>query len=274
MGAFLGVPIIVRGIAWGNLYLAEKEGGGAFTEADEESAVMLADSAAIAVGHARSVDRERLRQSIESSERERGRWARELHDETLQGLGALRVALASALRTGRNYEEVVSEAVAQLGDEIERLRGLITDLRPASLSQIGLGAALEALAHRVSARSRTPVKTVLAMAYESGDAESRLARDLEDAIYRVAQEGVTNAAKHARASEIELRVIERENGIEVTVRDDGVGFDPAGDALGYGLAGIRERVELLQGSVTLESAPGDGTTLRASFPVRRESGLA
>src|SRR6266487_5452590 len=111
MAAFLGVPVMIRGVAWGNLYLSEKKGGGTFSEADEEAAIILAGWAAIAIDHARSVDRARLRQSIDSAEHERGRWARELHDETLQGLGALRVALASALRTGGDYEAVVTDAV-------------------------------------------------------------------------------------------------------------------------------------------------------------------
>jgi signal transduction histidine kinase len=268
MGAFLGVPVMIRGVAWGNLYLTEKREGGTFTEADEEAAVVLADFAAIAIDHSRSVDRARLRQSMESAEHERTRWARELHDETLQGLGALRVALASALRTGGDYEGVVSEAVAQLGEEIRKLRGLITDLRPASLDQIGLQPALEDLARRASEQNRVKVTTVVALAYEAGDADDRLPRELEQTIYRVAQEGVTNAIKHAHATVVEVKVVERDSGVVVTVTDDGVGFDPIEVTSGYGLTGIRERAELARGSIELESAPGAGTTLTARLPVR------
>jgi signal transduction histidine kinase len=268
MGAFLGVPVMIRDVAWGNLYLTEKLGGGTFTEADEEAAVILADFAAIAVDHSRSVDRARLRQSIESAEHERGRWARELHDETLQGLGALRVALASALRTGGDYESVVSEAVAQLGEEIRKLRGLITDLRPASLDQIGLQAALEDLARRASEQSRVKVTTVVALAYEAGDADARLPREFEQTIYRIAQEGVMNAIKHAHATRVEVRLVERDSEVAITVIDDGVGFDPIEVTSGYGLAGIRERADLARGSVQLESAAGAGTTLTARLPIR------
>jgi two-component system, NarL family, sensor histidine kinase DevS len=269
MHSFLGLPVMIRDVAWGNLYLAERRDGSEFTEADEVSAVMLADCAAIAIDHSRSVDRARLRQSIESAEQERGRWARELHDETLQGLGALRVTLASALRIGTDYERVVAEAVAQLGDEITKLRGLITDLRPASLNELGLQAALEALAHRVSARNGLQVKTVVALAFEVGAERERLDRDLEEAIYRVAQEGLTNAVKHGHASEVEIKVIERVREVRLTVTDDGLGFDPAADRPGYGLAGIRERVTLLGGNSRVESAPGRGTTLKATFPATR-----
>jgi signal transduction histidine kinase len=269
MGAFLGVPVVIRGVAWGNLYLTEKLDGGAFTEADEESAVILADSAAVAIDHSRSVDRARLRQSIQSAEHERGRWARELHDETLQGLGALRVALASALRTSGDYEDVVSDAVTQLGEEIRKLRALITDLRPASLDQIGLQAALEDLARRASERNGVNVVTVVALAYEGGDASERLPRELEQAIYRIAQEGVTNAIKHAHPTRVEVKVVERDNELAVTVIDDGVGFDPTEATSGYGLAGIRERAELARGWVRVESDRGAGTTVTATLPLRR-----
>ncbi len=99
MRTFLGVPIVIRGRAFGNLYLTEKQGG-AFDEADEQATIILAEWAAIAIDNAKSVAEDRLKGSIEASERERGRWARELHDETLQALGALRVLLSAALRRG------------------------------------------------------------------------------------------------------------------------------------------------------------------------------
>ena len=90
---------------------------------------------------------DRVRDGIEASERERGRWARELHDETLQALGAMRMLLSSALRSGEpEREQALRDAVAQLGSEIDKLRALITELRPAALDQIGLAPAIEALA--------------------------------------------------------------------------------------------------------------------------------
>ncbi len=272
MDTFLGVPIAIRGTAWGNLYLTEKAGGGPFTAADEEAVVILADCAAIAIDHSRSVDRARLRQSIESAEHERGRWARELHDETLQGLGALRVVLASALRTGTEYEEAITAAVAQLSDEIRKLRGLISDLRPASLDEIGLQAALEGLAERVAMRDDVEVDAVVALAFEVGAEHEPLDPGVEEAIYRVAQEGLTNAVKHAHADRVGVNVIERAREVVLTISDEGRGFDTGAATSGYGLTGIRERVELLGGSVVVESAIGQGTTITATFPALRAEG--
>ena len=124
MRSFLGVPIVIGGEAFGNLYLTEKEGGD-FDEVDEESVIILADWAAIAIANARSVARDRLRRTMEASERERKFWARELHDETLQGLAALRVLLGSALRVGtpEAMTRAMTQATDELGGEIDNLRG-------------------------------------------------------------------------------------------------------------------------------------------------------
>ncbi len=269
MHTFLGVPIMIRGVSWGNLYLAEKASGEPFTEADEESAIMLADSAAIAVGHAGSIDRARLQQSIESAERERSRWARELHDETLQGLGALRLSLSSALRTGSGYEEAVAGAVAQLTEEIAKLRGLIVDLRPASLDEIGLQSALETLIERTAARSGIEIEAVIALAFEAGAEDERLDRRVDEAVYRVVQEALTNAVKHAHADHAVVRVVERAREITLTVSDDGRGFEPKTVRAGFGLSGIRERAEILGGAIDIDSTPGAGTTVTGTFPALR-----
>lgn len=267
MSTFLGVPILVRGEAWGNLYLTEKEGG-AFNEADEESAVILAEWAAIAIENARSVAEDRLRRSIESSERERGRWGRELHDETLQGLGAMRVLLASALRRGAEpgLERAVGEAVAQLAEEIEKLRGLISELRPAALDEIGLETALEGLAERSAARAGLDVRIEFSWPQPGSSTGGGLDRELENAIYRVVQEALTNAARHARAERVDIRLRERDGRLELAIEDDGVGFDPRARHEGFGLRGMRERIALLGGRLEVSSEPGAGTRLEAIFP--------
>ena len=121
--------------------------GPEFDEEDERLLAAFAASAAAAVSTAKSVAEERLRHSIDASERERRRWARELHDDTLQSLGAMRVVLASAMRSGSPevLRGTVERAVEQLGDGIAALRGLIAELRPAALDELGLGAAIEGL---------------------------------------------------------------------------------------------------------------------------------
>src|SRR5262249_7286461 len=122
-----------------------------FSPDDEDLLKSFAASAATAVANAQSVAEERLRQSMEAAERERQRWARELHDETLQGLASLVIGLRSARRSGEQaaQEEAMDVAVSQLQDEIRNLRALITHLRPAVLDDIGVQAAIEALVDRL-----------------------------------------------------------------------------------------------------------------------------
>ena len=269
MRTFLGVPITVRGHAWGNLYLTEKQGDDEFDEADEESAVVLADWAAIAIANARSVAEDRLRRTMEASERERRHWARELHDETLQGLGAIRVLLASALRRGppEALNDAVGEAVAELAGEIDKLRALITELRPAALDELGLTAAIEALTERSSLTAGLEIHSDLGL--ERGGSSDPLSPELESTVYRLVQEALTNVVKHARAERVDLRVRKENGRIEVNVRDDGVGFDPAARPPGFGLIGMGERLTIVGGTLEIDSSPGKGTELRAQLPLSR-----
>jgi signal transduction histidine kinase len=265
MSTLLGVPILIRGQAYGNLYLTEKRDG-QFDELDEESIVVLADWAAIALDNARSIAEDRLRRTMEASERERKYWARELHDETLQGLGALRLLLASALRRGtpEALTEAVQDAVDELLAEIDKLRAVITELRPAALDELGLAAAIEALAERSSVSGLEVTGDVT---LGKGGDGTRLSPELESTVYRLVQEALTNVVKHARARRAEIRVSSRENTIQVEVSDDGVGFDPDVRAPGFGLTGMRERLELVGGRLEISSAVGRGTTLRAELPL-------
>jgi len=274
MKTFLGVPILIRGQAYGNLYLTEKRGGN-FDEADEESVVILAEWAAIAIENARSVAEDRLRRTMEASERERGHWARELHDETLQGLGALRVLLASALRRGspETLSRAVSEAVDELAAEIDKLRALITELRPAALDELGLTAAIEALAERSSATGGIEIRGEVSLDPD-GDSGERLSPELESTVYLLVQEALTNVVKHARAERVDLRVAAADGRITVEVRDDGVGFDPAAATSGFGLIGMRERLAITGGNLEISSSPGQGTELRAELPLAADSGAA
>jgi two-component system, NarL family, sensor histidine kinase DevS len=266
MGSFLGVPILIGGEAFGNLYLTEKEGGD-FNEVDEESVIILAEWAAIAIANARSVARDRLRRTMEASERERKFWARELHDETLQGLAALRVLLGSGLRVGtpEAMARAITQATDELGGEIDKLRALITELRPAALDELGLMAAIEALTERSAVTAGLDIKTEFAIPETWG--RERLDPELESTLYRLVQEALTNVVKHARAERVDLLVSMNGHAVTVSVRDDGVGFDPATTSEGFGLVGMRERLELVGGHVQVSSAPGQGTEVRAELPV-------
>jgi signal transduction histidine kinase len=263
------VPLAFRGRPLGLIATFDRIAGGPeFSAEDERLMLAFAASAATAVATAKSVFEDRVRDSIEASERERGRWARELHDETLQALGAMRMLLSSALKAGEEArEQAVRDAVAQLGDEIDKVRALITELRPAALDQIGLQPAIEALALHVEKTQGLDVEAEITLAHGSGGSPERLEPELENTVYRVVQEALTNVAKHARAEHVRVRVAESERrSIEIEIADDGVGFDPGSAGGGFGLLGMRERVELAGGRIEITSSPGAGTTLVVSIP--------
>jgi signal transduction histidine kinase len=254
--AAIVVPLAFHGHVLGVLVAVDRLSDGPDFDADDEELVAaVAASAATALATAQSVAHERLRNSIEAAEQARGRWARELHDETLQGLVGLRMLLSSARRTGSS--EDLAEAIDHTKREIQNLRGLISELRPAALDELGLGAAIETLALRGGSAAGLSVTTRVALP----DRE-RLAPETESTIYRLVQEALTNAAKHAGAEQVTISVA-RENGtVEVVVEDDGQGFDPAAPTSGLGLVGMRERVELTGGSLSISSRPGTRVSAR------------
>lgn len=259
MKTFLGVPITIRGERWGNLYLTEKSGGREFDEADERAAEVLAEWAAVAIGNARSVAADRLRLAMEAAEQERVQWARELHDETLQGLAAIRLMLAAGHRAGGEaLEAAIARSLEQIDAEIAVTRELISDLRPDSLSELGIRAALAGLGRRLGKRHPD---TSIEVEVEPRAGEG-LPEGLGVAIYRVAQEAITNAIKHGRATEVRARLSRDPRRLRLQVVDDGHGFDPERIRYGYGIIGMRERASLARGSLTIDSAPGKGTTVR------------
>jgi signal transduction histidine kinase len=247
------------------------EGPRAFGDEDERLLQAFAASAATAVATAQSASDEALRRSIEASEAERGRWARELHDETLQQLAGLRVLLSGARRSQdpARVEEALGEAVEMISEGIASLRALITDLRPAALDELGLEAALTTLVERVRRQSGLEIDLQIDLAFERGDSPARHLMDIESAGYRLAQEALTNIIKHADAGHVEIRVTDRDDCLEIVLRDNGNGFDRERPSAGFGLLGMRERIALVHGKLEIESAPGAGTTVRARIPSRR-----
>jgi signal transduction histidine kinase len=246
-------------VAWG-----APEGGTLDDEAHELMGSVAA-SAATAVATAKSVAADRLRHAIQASEEARARWARELHDETLQGLVGLRMLLASARRAGGADSEVVSEALEQTRREIVNLRSLIAELRPAALDELGLGAAIETLSERSTAAAGLEVETSVEL---SDGGLPRLGRETETTVYRLVQEALSNAVRHSGGAHVRVDVAEGDDAIDVKVADDGHGFDPLATAGGFGLRGMRERVELAGGWMTIHSS-GDGSVVRARLPAKR-----
>jgi len=269
----LAVPLVFRGSTYGVLLALDRlHDGPAFSSEDERLLEAFAASAASAVATAQSIASEHSRQRLAAAEDERKRWARELHDETLQSLSALRIGLSSAGRSERPdaLPQAVGQAVDQLEEAIANLRALITDLRPAALDELGVQAALEGLAER-SLRHGLEVDVSIDLAYGEGRRASRHAPELETAIYRIVQEALTNASKHGAARRAVVEISEQDATVQLSVRDDGAGFDPAADTNGFGLLGMRERVELLGGGLSLDAAPGHGTTITVSIPVQQRA---
>ena len=264
------VPLVFRDQSYGVLVALDHLEGGDFTAEHQRLLEAFAASAATAVATAQSAADERARQRVAAAEAERGRWARELHDETLQALGSLRLILATGRRSGdpTGLPDAVDRALEQLGSDIGNLRGLITELRPAALDQLGLEPALLALIDRVRAGG-VDIDAHIELAHDRDQGFERLGAELETGVYRIVQESLTNAVKHGRAGRASVEVVEREQRITVTVRDDGAGFDPDASTAGFGLTGMRERVKLLGGDLSLRSAPEDGTMVTVSLPATR-----
>jgi signal transduction histidine kinase len=245
---------------------------GAFSDDDEQLMRTFAVTGANAVAMARSVEADRLRSAMAAADAERRHWARELHDETLQGLGGLRLLLASVLQRGdpEEHEPAMREAIAEIETAIGNLRAIITDLRPSALDDLGLSAALGALIER---RGRDDLNVAGELTLPDPRAgEARLSPELETAVYRLVQEGLANVVKHAQASSVRVAVAATDVDVTVELQDDGVGFPVEGPTSGFGLAGMRERVFLAGGTLQIES--GDqGTVLRARLPRRPSSSV-
>jgi signal transduction histidine kinase len=208
----------------------------------------------------------RLQNTIDAAEQERSRWARELHDGTLQALAVLRMRLAAALREDSPAElhRAARGAVEQIDEEIVRLRRLITELRPASLDTIGLEAALQALGEQHRQAADIEVDYDLELPREE---EARPTAVLETAVYRLVQEALNNVSEHSMAQRAELSVRARRGVLEIEVRDDGVGFEPSSVREGFGLARMRDRTALLGGTLRVDSTEGAGTRLHAAIPL-------
>jgi two-component system, NarL family, sensor histidine kinase DevS len=262
------VPLLYRGRALGVLVALDplsREAG--FSDEDEQVLVSFAASAATAVATAQTVAEDRTRESIAATERERGRWARELHDESLQSLAGLRVLLSAARRSPREESDrLLAQGIEQVDGAIAEMRRLIADLRPTTLDELGLGPALEALGERLAAAKVIDVDLSLDLDFHSGRTDRRLIAEVEDTTFRLVQEALNNAARHGDTRRARVEVSENEENLRVRVIDEGRGFDPETRSDGFGLIGMRERVTLAGGTLDLHSAPGKGTTITALLP--------
>lgn len=263
MRSFLGVPIVFRGDVIGAFYLTDKVGGPEFTPADEEGVGVLAAHAGVLIEHARLYEESRELSVVD----ERNRLARELHDAMTQTLFSLRLTLEAAAAAVADDQAraaaELSSARALVDSAFAELRALIYELRPPALERDGLGEALRKHAGVVG-RAHGLAVTVTAEGDDAG-----LAPAVEQALFRIAQEALSNAVRHASASKVEVAVVTAPDRVVLTVADDGAGFDPAARTARsrrLGLTSMRERAAAAGGSLAVESAPGRGTTVRAEVP--------
>jgi len=218
----------------------------------------------------RDEDRTRLMKRTNAAiEAERNRIARDLHDGPIQGITGAALSLEAVKlmiesSDGPAAASMLHAVSAELSDEAKNLRQIMSDLRPPVLEQRGLVPAVRELCARSHRELEIPVTV------EAGPI-SEIQEDVETLAYRVIQEAMSNVAKHAAATKVEVRLEALAGTLVVEVTDDGQGFDPA-NAREFlrvgkvGLASMRERAELAGGTLTLKSALGKGTSVRASLP--------
>jgi signal transduction histidine kinase len=261
--SFLGMPIVDGDEILGELFLANSARPEGFTAADEELLRLLAGHAAIALVNARLYERSRELSIVE----ERNRIARELHDSVTQKLFSLRLtAEAAAALVIKDPARAATELanVRRLAAEAtEELRAIVVGQRPVDLTGDELDVALR---KQIDLLDRVHEPAVAFV----GSCVPRLTDDRQEAVYRIAQEAMHNALRHAEATRIDVDLLHRNGFVELEVRDDGRGFDPlsAGEATRrLGLASMRERARAVGGRLTVTSDPGGGTSVRMAVPV-------
>ncbi len=205
---------------------------------------------------------------VYAHEEERHRVSRELHDEAGQALAALKISLQlmrdDAAGTAPDLVAGLDDAVQLVESTRDQIRIIARDLRPPALDGLGLDVALESFCHDFARRTNLTIDYAGADGLSAADA-------VEIALYRLLQEALSNVATHAAATKVVVRLRQADGVISLTISDDGIGFDPGAvsrrrpDA-GIGLAGMRERIELLDGALSIESGPGRGTTIAAEVP--------
>lgn len=261
MRSFLGTPILLRGETLGNLYLTEKQGAAEFSEADSEALETLAAQAAIAIENARLYAQAERVSVIE----ERNRIRMDLHDGVMQSLYGVGLLLEDV---AERFADEPDAARAQLYRSVDRLnaaiadlRGYVVGLRPITASDRPLAESLALLADQARSNALIDIEVDI----EDGAAEG-LDPDRREAAYYIAADALGNVARHARARHARVQVYARDGRVVLEISDDGVGFAFDKDATGHGLHNMRERAFAVGGTLSVESAPGQGARVRLELP--------
>jgi len=236
---------------------------GGYSREEMRLATAFADQAALALENARLYQQAEELAVME----ERGRLARELHDSVTQSLYSLTLLAEAGRRlAGAGDVERVTDYLTRLGDNaqhaLKEMRLLVYELRPLALAQDGLVGALQQRLDAVEGRAGVKSQLLVEMATE-------LPAQVEAGLYRIAQEALNNALKHAAATEVAVRIISNQKQVVLEVIDNGQGFEPAqvNNRGGLGLISMHERAERLGGSLAIISRPGAGATVKVSIPL-------
>jgi len=271
----ISAPLRVRGELIGSLNLWADQPA-RFGPDDADTVRDVADSLAVAINQVElfeevTAGREQMRQLaariVSTQEQERRHIANELHDEIGQNLTAVKITLDLLDQLPDDLARIKLTEAAQLVDDLlNRIRNLSLDLRPAMLDDLGLLPTLQSYFERYTRQMAIQVL------FKHNALDSRFAAAVESAAYRIVQEALTNVARHAKVSEVTVRLWVDQDTLNVQIEDHGVGFDrnaafAATDK--SGLSGMRERATLLGGQLSVESSPGTGTRLTAELPVQR-----
>ena len=268
MRSFLGAPIVARGNVFGNIYLTEKRNASEFSEEDEAALIVLASQAGIAIENARLYEETR-RQQRElqrlSVLEDRERIAKELHDGVIQSLFSVGMGLQGAASFAKD-EEVghrIEGAVAEIDRAIRDLRNYIFGLRPGILADRLLHQALHELGTEFG--TRTGVLTVVDVDESTAGSLASRAGD----VVQMTREALSNVGRHSQAETCRVSLHRGDGGATavLVIDDDGSGFVPGERVEGMGLGNMRERVEALGGTFSIESTSGAGTTVRLSIPI-------
>jgi signal transduction histidine kinase len=258
----LYVPLLARDGSIGIVFAHDRRGRDPrFTNADLRLAEHFGERASVAVDLSRRVQRDSLRRVIEGQELERRRLARELHDETGQALTSVLLGL-KAVETAEDAPAALASLRELVVATLQDVRRLAVELRPKALDDFGLVPAVERLVETFTEA------TGISVEFESRLGAERLQPEVETTLYRIVQEALTNIAKHAGARRVSVLLVRRPGLVNALIEDDGQGFGPDEEARGgVGLAGMRERLALLDGRLTIESGRGTGTSLVAEVRV-------
>jgi signal transduction histidine kinase len=263
LASFLGVPIWVRDTVFGNLYLAQKAGGGAFSDVDEELAVGLAAAAGVAVENARL--HEQVQDVAVLEDRER--IARDLHDTVVQRLFATGLSLQGVQRRLAAHPDLaarIQQSVDDLGVTVRQVRSAIFQLQPVTSSSGSVRRAILAVA-----TEQAPTLGFEPVVRFDGPVDTAVDGELADSLLNTVREALSNVARHARAGHVDVEVTVAGGELLLRLADDGVGIAPraAVAAPGQGLANMRERAERLGGTFRTDPAPDGGTVVTWRVPL-------